>query len=229
MKFKRKHKIKWIIVLAVILIIAATVYIIFNSAIMPAVFSLAEIKLKVIANWSINEAVKETFGSGISYSDLVDIQKDDTGKIRSISANAININNLASKVSSVIQTEIASAGQQGIDIPIGTILGGPLLTGRGPAINVRVEPVGVVNTKFLTAFEEAGINQTRHLIYLDIRVDMRMVVSNTVDQVSYSSRLLIADTVIVGDIPEQYMQFDDPGGTQSLAPLLLMDKYSGDD
>lgn len=225
MKFKAKRKIKWIIALVVIFIIA--VFIIFNSAIQPAVLSLAETKLKAIASQLVNDAVDETFGSGVSYSDLIYIEKDESGKIKSLSANVSSVDRFSSKISLAVQQEIENIGQQGIDIPVGTVIGGPLLTGRGPSINVAFQPVGVVNTEFLTTFENAGINQTRHLIYLEVNISMKIVVSNTVKQIDYSTKLLIADTVIVGDIPEQYMQLDYPAGMQSLMPMLLMDKYSG--
>ncbi len=225
MKTKGKLK-KVLIITGLVLALIIVLYIVLDSAVRPAVLSLAETKLAAMANLLMNDAVGETFGSGIGYSDLVDIEKDETGKIRSISANAVNINSLVSKVTTVIQLGIAEIGRQGIDIPIGTAIGGTLFTGRGPSINVRVEPVGSANAVFLTGFEEAGINQTRHLIYLEVKISMKMVIANTVEQVDYSSTLLISDTVIVGEIPDSYIQFGNAGGAQSLAPMLLMDKYS---
>lgn len=226
MKFKKKRNIKWIILLAVLLIISA--YIILDSAIRPAVFSLAEIKLKAIASRSVYDAAQKAFASTINYSDLVNIEKDAAGNIMSLSANASNINRLASEVSLSVQGEIASIGEQGIEIPIGTVIGGPLLNGRGPSIIVKEEPIGVVRTEFLTAFESAGINQTRHLIYLAVYVNMKVILANTVKQVDYTSRLLIADTVIVGGIPEQYMELNGPEGMQSLAPMVLIDNFSAE-
>lgn len=226
MQAKRKATKKWILVILVLLIVA--VYIIFDSAIRPAVLSLAETKLKSLASKAVSEAVNETFGSGISYSDLINIEKDESGKIKLLSANAGNINNLASKASSAVQDKIAEIGEQGIDIPLGTIIGGPLLSGRGPSINVRIDPTGYVNTQFLTAFEHAGINQTRHIIYLLIHVDMKIIIANTVKEVRYESQQMIADNIIVGDIPEQYMQLDNMGGMQNLAPMLMMDQLTND-
>jgi sporulation protein YunB len=228
MKFKKKASKRLIAIPIALLVTVIAAYIIFDSAIRPAVFSLAEIKLKAIAGQSVNDAVKETLGAGLDYSDLIDIEKDDTGRIRSLSARAVNINDLSAEISLAIQGKMENIGEQGIDIPIGTVIGGPFFTGRGPSINVKAEPVGVVNTEFLTAFESAGINQTRHLIYIAVHVNMRIAIANTVEQVNYSSSLLIADTVIVGEIPQEYMRLGNPGEIQSLAPMLLMDMFSED-
>jgi sporulation protein YunB len=223
---KRRSFKKMIIILLVIFIFV--IYIIIDNAVRPAIFSLAELRLQALANEAVNEAIDGVFESGISYSDLISIEKNENGMIVMLSANTININYFASGISSTVQEKIVNIGEQGIDIPIGTIIGGSFFSGRGPSVNVRVEPLGYVNTEFLTEFEDAGMNQTRHKIFLGVGISMRIMIANEVRQVDYSTKQLVTDTVIVGEIPEQYMQLGRLGGTQGLAPLLLMDEYMND-
>lgn len=224
MKRRRKVPRKWIVIL--ILITVVICYIIFDSAIRPAVFSLAEVKVKAVAIRAINDVTSEVFGSGYSYSDLVTIEKDETGNITSLSANPANINNLSSEITVMILDKISNAGVQGISIPLGTLIGGQLFSGSGPPIQIKFEPAGSVNTEFLTGFESAGINQTRHKIFVEISVSIRIIVGNVVQSIDTSSEVLIADTIVVGKIPDKYMQFGNSSDLQGLAPMLLLDQYT---
>ena len=108
----------------------------------------------------MNSAVQETIGNDINYTDLINLEKDNSGQIVLVSANASMMNRLAADTAMAAQNKISSIGEQGISIPIGTIIGGQLLSGRGPSVRIKFEPVGSVTTDFMTEFEDAGINQT---------------------------------------------------------------------
>jgi sporulation protein YunB len=223
MQLRRKVSIKWVLALIFLIIIC---YILFDNAIRPAIFSLAEAKLRGIANHAIINTVQEVLGNNINYSELINIEKNKAGKITTISANTAKINNLSSNTIITLQDKISNIGQQGISIPIGTLIGGQLFTGRGPSIQIKIEPASSVNTHFLTGFEDAGINQTRHKIFLVIDLSMRIIVGNVVKPVEISSQILIADTIIVGEIPQNYLQFYNIRELQNLVPMLLMDDYT---
>lgn len=80
------------------------------------------------------------------------------------------------------------------------------MTGRGPAVVIKFEPVGSVTTDIKAEFEDAGINQTRHKIYLILNASVRILLGNASQTVEISSQVLISDTVIVGEVPEGYYQ-----------------------
>ncbi len=215
MKKRRRHHKIWIAV--VLILLAATAYIIIDNSIRPTILSLSEARLRAIAVKAMNEAVRETIGSDISYSDLISIQKDDQGNITLVSANAVLMNNLAASTAIAAQDKILGIGEQGIDIPLGTVIGGQMLTGRGPVVEVRVEPVGSVTTDFKTEFKAAGINQTRHKIYIVLNATARILVGNTAQTVEISSQVLISETIIVGDVPQSYV---DVANTDDMLNLL---------
>jgi sporulation protein YunB len=180
-------------------------YLILDSVIRPTILSLSEARLRAIGVKAMNDAVRETIGaSKVTYSDLIHIEKDDTGKISLITANTVLMNNMAAQTAMAAQDKILNAGEQGVNIPIGTILGGPLLTGRGPAVVIKFEPVGSVTTDIKAEFEDAGINQTRHKIYLVLDATVRILVGNAAQTVEISSKVLISDTIIVGEVPQGY-------------------------
>ena len=194
----------WIPLLILVLLVIG--YSVLDNAIRPTIMSLSEARLRAIAVQAMNDAVRETVGSNVNYSDLINVEKDQDGKIVLVSANAVLMNQLAASTAIDAQNKILNLGEQGIDIPIGTIVGGQLMTGRGPKVNIRFEPVGSVTTDFMTQFEDAGINQTRHKVYLVFNVTVRILIGSASQTVEISNQVLISDTIIIGDVPQNYFQ-----------------------
>lgn len=214
MRRRFKISILWLIIL--LLVLLAVGYLLIDNAVRPTLLSISEAKLRAIAVQAMNDAVRETVGSDINYSDLINIQKDSEGKIVLVSANAVKMNQLAATTAISAQDKILNLGEQGVGIPIGTIIGGQLMTGRGPQVKVKFEPVGSVTTDFMTEFEDAGINQTRHKVYLVFHSIVRILIGNEAQTVDISSQVLISDTIIIGEVPQNYFQ-----GTQGQLLNLL--------
>ncbi len=222
MKTRKRHNRKiWIAIFLIILI--AVGYIVVDNTIRPTILSLSEARLRAIAVKAMNEAVRETIGNNITYSDLINIQKDDHGEITLVSANTVLMNNLAASTAISAQDKILNIGEQGISIPLGTILGGQMLSGRGPMVEVRVEPVGSVTTDFETEFEGAGINQTRQKIFIVLNATLRIIVGNTAQTVEISSQVLISETIIIGDVPQSYVDVANKDDMLNLLPDTMMD------
>jgi len=203
---RKRRKFRGSIIVVAVLILALVGYILINNAVQPTVLSLTEARLRAIGVKAMNDAVQETIGSGIVYTDLIDIHKDSMGKIVLISINSALMSSLAAQTATCAQEKILNIGEQGISIPIGTVIGGQFLSGRGPAIKVKIEPVGSVTSQFNTKFEDAGINQTRHRIYLSLTATVRIVVGNVSQSVEITSQVLVSDTIIIGDVPQSYFQ-----------------------
>ncbi|MFA5675260.1 MAG: sporulation protein YunB [Christensenellales bacterium] len=216
MRFRIKISKKWIIVIILALIITA--YFLLERAIYPVIMGISEARLRAIAVKAMNDAVRETVGKDINYADLINIEKDQNGNITLVNANAVLMNNLAASTAITAQDKILDIGEQGISIPIGTILGGQLLSGRGPAVVIKFEPVGSVSSDFKTEFEDAGINQTRHKIYLVLNSSVRIIIGTTSQTVEISSQVLISETIIIGDVPHSYMHFDNYNDMLNLLP-----------
>ncbi len=217
MKPARKKRYKrWIAL--VLLILAFIGYLLIDAAMRPTILSITEEQLRAIGVKAMNDAVRETIGADVNYSDLINIEKDSNGRITLVSANAVMMNNLAAQTANTAQEKILSIGKQGIGIPIGTILGGQLMTGRGPNIVIQVEPVGSVTSDFQTEFEDAGINQTRHKIYLVLNASVRILMGSVSQTVEITSQVLISDTIIVGDVPQSFVDVANEDDMLNLLP-----------
>ena len=217
MKPARKKRYKrWIAL--VLLILAFIGYLLIDAAMRPTILSITEEQLRAIGVKAMNDAVRETIGADVNYSDLINIEKDSNGRITLVSANAVMMNNLAAQTANTAQEKILNIGKQGIGIPIGTILGGQLMTGRGPNIVIQVEPVGSVTSDFQTEFEDAGINQTRHKIYLVLNASVRILMGSVSQTVEIASQVLISDTIIVGDVPQSFVDVANEDDMLNLLP-----------
>ena len=99
-----------------------------------------------------------------------------------------------------------------------TISGSPLRAGRGPEMLVKVVPVGSVSSEFVTEFRTAGINQTRHKVYIRIRANMRIVIPTGAREVEVVAQVPVAETVIVGQVPQSYVNVDSTEDMLNLLP-----------
>jgi sporulation protein YunB len=171
------------------------VYLLIDSAVKPTIFDLTQSKLQYLAIKAMNDAVSE-MASGVSYGDLITILKDKNDHITMLQANTLKMNELASKAALKAQDTIMNLGNQGIYIPLGTIVGGQLLSGKGPLIRIDIS----------SEFESAGINQTRHKIYLTLDSSIRIVVGNTSQLVDIAQQVLISETVIIGNVPNTFLE-----------------------
>lgn len=188
-----------------ILCVLVFAYLMIDSAVKPTIFELTESKLQYFAIKAMNDAVSEIV-KDISYSDLITILKDKNDRITMLQANTLKMNDLASKAALKAQETIMNFGNQGIYIPLGTILGGQILSGKGPLIRIDIIPTGSVLSKFSSEFESAGINQTRHKIYITLNASIRIVVGNTGQLVNISQQVLISENVIIGNVPNTFLQ-----------------------
>lgn len=185
------------------ILIGSFIYV--DTSLRPTIKVLAETKAIELANRSINKAVAEIVKDKINYSDLMNTKIDNEGKITMIESNTVMMNRIASDVALKIQEELKQVKTTTAYIPIGTALGSPILARYGPQIKVTIEPIGTVSVNFKTDFESAGINQTRHRIYLEAKTQVKVVIPLTTDTKEVKAQIPICETVIVGDVPNSYI------------------------
>ena len=201
-----------------ILTFLLTSFLLIDWGIKPTIIAMSEAKVEYIAVLAMNNAVSQILGGNIKYTDLTDVLTDKNGKITMIQYNTILINTLARETSTLAQNEIRSLGAEGISVPLGSATKSKLLSGRGPDIDVKIIPVGSVSTDFTDEFRQAGINQTRHRIFLSLQTQVRIVVPLGSNVIKVSTKVPIAETIIVGDVPDSYVNVADEDQMLNLIP-----------
>lgn len=199
----KKINIIFFTILVLSVIIGSFIYI--DKSLRPTITVLAETKALELANRSINKAVAEIVKDEIDYSDLITTKLDSEGKITLMQSNTIMMNKIASDVALKIQEELKQVKTTTSYIPIGTALKSPILAKYGPQLKVSIEPIGTVSVDFKTDFESSGINQTRHRIYLEANTQVKVVIPLTTSTKEVKAQIPISETVIIGDVPNSYV------------------------
>lgn len=181
-----------------------------DSALQPTVAALAESKAKNIVTLLITDTAAKTLSSGsIAYDDIVTLQKDTMGHITAMSTSSVATNALRTQLLGDIVEQVKILDSSELNIPLGNLTGLLTLSDRGPQIPIRILNVASANATFSNTFTSAGINQTLHQIFLDITVTVKLLLPGGTLEVPVSAQINVCETVIVGDVPNAYLQLTD--------------------
>ena len=201
----RQRVLIWLTVIFTLLL-ALTVAVVLHMK--PVVVDLATARTSNAVNRIVVAAVNDAVESGrIDYEQLVDFDKDAEGHVTALRSNMAAFNRLQASIADDILQRMAEVSSTDLASPIGTLTGSPLLAGRGPCLRVRMQSVGTATARFDNQFSSAGINQTRHRIILDVDVHVSILLPGLTTYTKVSNEISVAETVIVGGVPETYTYF----------------------
>jgi len=167
---------------------------------------------------TLNRAVKLVTENGVTYGELVSAITDEQGHVTMLSADTMRMNELAAKTALKAEEELNSIKNQFVNIPLGAALGIRSLSGFGPRMSMQILPIGAVHASFDTAFEAAGINQTRHRIFLKLRATVSLIIPTGSQLVEVESTMPIAESIIVGSVPDSFVDVNDQKDILDLVP-----------
>lgn len=204
------------ILLAVLLLTALALYI--EGNLTEVTLSLAQAKARTLAVTVLNETVEEVVQEGMGYDTLVRVTKDEQGQVRLLQADTSAMNHLAARVSALAQEKLDRTENGSVQVPLGSALGLTLFAGAGPKLRVQVLPVGAIAARFDTEFQAAGINQTRHRILLTMTATVKLVIPTGAKTVEASTQVAVAESIIVGEVPQSFVDVEDKDDMLNLIP-----------
>ena len=205
-RWNRRQALRAMALLAAAGVLAMGLYI--SAQMRPLLENLATARVSSAVTRIVSEAVYEAIENGeIQYDGLVTLEKDSQGKVTAVRSNMAAFNHLQSEILDTILTRVGQVSARELSIPIGTLTGSALLAGRGPRITVRMESLGTSEARFENAFTSAGINQTRHQIMLNVDVYVSVLLPGFTTATKVSNSFTVAETVIVGAVPDTYTYF----------------------
>lgn len=197
----RKRKLRFMIVLAILIVIALGM----NCKFTPVAQSVATGKAKYIMSDFINSSVVEDMeNSGDIYSQITKVERNEKNEISAIYTDMKKINFLKSHIASLIQNKIANFKEKTFWISLGTLSGFEILNGKGPKVPMKISIAGNVFTNFNNKFSNAGINQTIHQIYVNIHTKICITIPGSTCTSESDDEILVSETVIVGKVPRVY-------------------------
>lgn len=198
-----------------------------DAQLRPAITAAAGSQANLYATQAIQSAVyQELTRLETEYGDLVRLTYSDQGTVTSLQTDMLALSKLQSSVTSSVIESILNFTSQKITIQAGNLTGSPFLSGRGPEVEIRLVPAGFVQTRVKNVFDTAGINQTRHQILLNVRLDIQAVLPGYSAGTQVDTDVCLAETVIVGLVPGAYTWVSD--GTDPLVGL-IQDYGAGED
>lgn len=179
-----------------------------NGQLRPVMAELASAQIQNVMTLIIDNVVSTEVAKGnVTYDEIIRLETDGSGAITALKSDMARVNLLRSDILNALVAEVNRKNVLSMGIPLGNLTGIDLLSGRGPEIPVHVMTTGSADAHFENAFSSAGINQTRHQIMLDIAVPISILLPGYTTETLVSAQVCVAETVIVGRVPETFLQF----------------------
>jgi sporulation protein YunB len=200
-----------------VLLLGIFLFLYFQRNVTRVLIAISEATMRASTTIAVNDAVYYTLSDEMRYDDLVTITRDEKGEITAVAANPLKINKIARDTASISQSNLKNLSLNGIPVPLGALTGIEAFAGLGARIRFRIIPVSSVSCGFSSTFESVGINQTKHSIYLNIVADISIVMPSKTKNFAVSTQILVGESVIVGRVPDTFLQSDIFGNKTSVA------------
>ena len=215
----RRHKMRGKFLLLLIFALLIWTFMMLRARLWPVVRSLAQTQVINTASDLINDAILEQIMEGeIQYDRIVYFEKDLNGRITALKTNMAEVNRLKTETLNIINDEILAQDTQTLGVALGSLIMPEFFSGKGPQIPVRILSIRNSDANFVSYFTEAGINQTLQQLSMDVILDVTILVLGQTERFTVSSQMVVAETIIVGDVPATYLQTGGYHGTQRENP-----------
>lgn len=205
----RRRMLRVMLCLLLVLFLLVVAFVSVDSRLRPLIQNYGCMSARRSAMMAVHTGVERVLSDrNVSYGEFVTVLRNEEGRVMSAETDVMAINRLKAAVSNAVMQELAAREEQVTRIPLGNLIGGSFFTGRGPFLPVTIHTSGTVITTLAGEFTDAGINQTKHSLYLDMRVMMTAALPMERVGVELTTRFLVCETVFVGEVPETVFQAD---------------------
>lgn len=202
----RRCLVKWGRILLVLAFTCGLALVLFRLKYTKDIRALARTQVTNATSDLINDSIDAQIANGeIRYDRIIYFEKDLDGRITALKTNMSQVNRLKTGILNLINDEILALDTSDIGIPLGSLILPEIFAGRGIQIPVEIISIRNSDASFSSSFSEAGINQTLHQLNMHICVDISVLVLGRSESFTVSTQVVIAETVIVGDVPETYL------------------------
>lgn len=212
MRAFRNGLLRWLAMITTVIIV---LLVLFRSRYNEPIRILAQTQITNATSDLINDAIDQQIEAGdIHYDRIVYFEKDLNGRITALKTNMSEVNRLKTSTLNLINDEILALDTSDIGIPMGSLFVSELFSGRGPIIPVEIISIRNSDAFFTSNFSQAGINQTLHQLSMSVLVDVAVLVLGETASFTVTSEVVVAETIIVGDVPDTFFQTGGTYGSQ---------------
>lgn len=216
-KRKKHKKVKKLFIKLTLVCIAIFILILgLDYLIRPSAITVAQTKAEIAATENINETITNYLNSSDDFNNLLTVQTDNSNKITYTNLNTLKANQLKANITSIAINSFNQDNKKNLSIPAGSLTSSVILSGIGPNVPIKYTLSGNVDSNFESKFESAGVNQTKHTIYLNLTMEVSVYILPYKTKTQIDTNIPIAETIIVGNVPNVYADLGNNFKTQNL-------------
>lgn len=130
--------------------------------------------------------------------------RNDDGTILAVRADPQAMSRVQLRLTQEVVNRLGARKNRSVQVPVGTLLGWKVLAERGPCISYRYLQDAYVTSSVNSRVSHTGINQTELDVSIAFRATMAALFGNAVTQVEVEHELLLAQILLVGQVPQVY-------------------------
>ena len=206
-KKKRRFSLRPLMIPALCVLMAILLLMVYTEKILSSKFTeLAKSTAEKYILETVNRTVGEMAEKGLlSYSSMVKTIRDQSGQVIYLEVDTAMLAKAKSDLVKEIDTALSKQEKIKITVPYGSLVGWNLTSGKGFPVKVKVFPIEMAEGEIYTVLEDCGINQTRHLIRVDVSAKLTLVLPGKNEEISTHVSLPLGERILVGDVPEIYL------------------------
>ncbi len=204
---RQMKKEKSFVLFFVFLVMFSSITTLYVQVIEPVLVAFTKANAYTLAMRTTEEAIRLNLGN-VTYDSIVSEVFDENGKIVALRTNTRELNRISNDIAINIENNIANVDSGLLKIPIGLFFNAGILSGAGIKVRIKTAPLGDTKIDCISQFNSVGINQTRHRIILKVRTNFTIIAPVYVNDQYYEKEVVLAETILSGDIPDTYYQID---------------------
>lgn len=206
---RRKHKSLRLFKKAIcfLLFICLSLILIYNFQLIPTLIPFVRAHATTLITLEMQKIIGECVATG-DYSDFTTLEYGADNTVVSLKTNAASIAKLSSSIAETAILKLSENDRLCVSIPAGNLTGGAIFTGKGPDIDISLAVSKKITCHFENEFYERGINQTLHRIVAKVETEVYALVPMSHQSITVVTEYCIAETVIVGKVPEAYTKIN---------------------
>lgn len=214
-------KRKWLklLITFILLIIFTFIILVFlSNKVMPFYMNYSEAEMKRVVTTVINKSVTEEVTNQLEVDSLFVLKKENDNTII-VDFDPVIVNRVMSKISDVVYNNLKLISKKdkltlekyNIDesyfyIPSGIIFNTTMLNNVGPRIPINLEIISSVNPNLKTEVTEYGINNSLIEVYINVIVDVKMILPMYANTMQIVVVVPLAVKLIQGEVPKYYQR-----------------------
>lgn len=169
------------------------------------VMSIGERDGKTVLTTAVYSVVFNDIYSCNGYGDFFTFVTNDEGDLRGVVTNGVAVNKFTGDISVRVCKYLKDYAKSGVDIPLGAFSGITPLCGFGKPVSLKLVKISSVKCDLVSEFEQAGINQVKHSLYVRVMPDIYIIAAGRRRCFEESVEVLVYENVILGEVPDSYI------------------------